>query len=89
MRAGGCRRHDGGRGDGGVGRAWMRAGGSVAFSVTMLGFTHDRPDAEGVVFVRRHGGEIMFAWPNAHMPFERPQSDRRRGGIGLRTPRAF
>ena len=25
-----------------------------------------------VAFVRRDEVEIMFAWPNAHMPFERP-----------------
>ena len=46
--------------------------GSIAFYVTMLGFTHDGPDSEGVALVRRDEVEIMFAWPNAHMPFERP-----------------
>lgn len=46
--------------------------GSVAFYVAALGFTHSGPGVEGVAFVRRDDVEIMFAWPNAHIPFDRP-----------------
>ena len=46
--------------------------GSVDFYVTALGFQREGPDSGGVAFVRRDEVEIMFAWPNAHMPFETP-----------------
>jgi uncharacterized glyoxalase superfamily protein PhnB len=46
--------------------------GSVDFYVSTLGFEHDGPDGGGVAFVRRDEVEIMFAWPNKHMPFEAP-----------------
>jgi uncharacterized glyoxalase superfamily protein PhnB len=46
--------------------------GSVDFYVNVLGFEHDGPDSEGSAFVRRDEVTIMFAWPNAHMPFEAP-----------------
>lgn len=46
--------------------------GSVAFYVTTLGFERDGPDGEGAAFVRRDDVTIMFAWPNAHIPFEAP-----------------
>ena len=46
--------------------------GSVDFYVNVLGFEREGPDGGSVAFVRRDGVEIMFAWPNAHTPFERP-----------------
>ena len=51
--------------------------GSVDFYVNALGFEREGPDGGGVAFVRRDEVEIMFAWPNAHMPFERAGADRR------------
>lgn len=47
--------------------------GSVDFYVNTLGFERDGGDGSGVAFVRRDEVEIMFAWPNAHMPFDGPQ----------------
>jgi uncharacterized glyoxalase superfamily protein PhnB len=47
--------------------------GSVDFYVNTLGFERDGADGSGgVAFVRRDGVEIMFAWPNTHMPFDGP-----------------
>lgn len=46
--------------------------GSVDFYVTTLGFQLDGPDGGSGAFVRRDEVTIMFAWPNAHMPFEAP-----------------
>ena len=41
-------------------------------STEHAGFTREGPDGGGVAFVRRDEVEIMFAWPNAHMPFDAP-----------------
>ena len=46
--------------------------GSVDFYVNTLGFEREGPDGGGVAIVRRDDVEIMFAWPNVHMPFEAP-----------------
>jgi uncharacterized glyoxalase superfamily protein PhnB len=46
--------------------------GSVDFYVSALGFEREGPDGGGVALVRRDDVTIMFAWPNAHMPFEAP-----------------
>jgi uncharacterized glyoxalase superfamily protein PhnB len=46
--------------------------GSVDFYVNALGFTRQGPDGGGLAFVRRDEVEIMFAWPNSHIPFEAP-----------------
>jgi uncharacterized glyoxalase superfamily protein PhnB len=46
--------------------------GSVDFYVNTLGFEHEGADGGGGASVRRDGVEIMFAWPNANTPFDRP-----------------
>jgi uncharacterized glyoxalase superfamily protein PhnB len=46
--------------------------GSVEFYVNALGFTRQGADGGGLAFVRRDEVEIMFAWPNSHIPLEAP-----------------